>query len=74
MVTTTGGIGTDKASISGSHYSLYFEDGHLGQDDVAEVGVTVWAAARLPGYYMSRVVILGHDHRRRFDGRKPPHS
>ncbi|WP_215449414.1 GTP cyclohydrolase I FolE2 [Streptomyces sp. ATCC 21386] len=71
--TDSRGIEIDEVGISGLRYPLYFEDGHLRQDGVAEIEVTVRLQHDRRGTHMSRMVALAHDHLRRFDPRKLPY-
>ncbi|WP_181785249.1 GTP cyclohydrolase I FolE2 [Streptomyces phytophilus] len=66
------GIEIDDVGISGLRYPLYFEDGHLRQEGIAEIEVTVRLQADRRGTHMSRMVALAHERLRRFDPRKLP--
>ncbi|MFK0279859.1 GTP cyclohydrolase I FolE2 [Streptomyces sp. NPDC090499] len=65
-------IEIDDVGISGLRYPLYFEDGHLRQEGIAEIEVTVRLQHDRRGTHMSRMVALAHEHLRRFDPRKLP--
>ena len=67
------GIEIDDVGISGLRYPLYFEDGHLRQESVADIEVTVRLQHDRRGTHMSRMVALAHEHLRRFDPRKLPY-
>ncbi|WLW55209.1 GTP cyclohydrolase I FolE2 [Streptomyces sp. YU58] len=71
--TDTRGIEIDEVGISGLRYPLYFEDGHVRQEGIAEIEVTVRLQHDRRGTHMSRMVALTHEHLRRFDPRKLPH-
>ncbi|MFC4034615.1 GTP cyclohydrolase I FolE2 [Streptomyces polygonati] len=66
------GIEIDQVGISGLRYPLTFEDGHLRQDGIADIEVTVRLQHNRRGTHMSRMVALVHDHLRRFDPRSLP--
>ena len=67
------GIEIEDVGISGLRYPLYFEDGHLRQEGIAEIEVTVRLQRDRRGTHMSRMVALVHEHLRRFDPRNLPH-
>ncbi|MGW1914971.1 GTP cyclohydrolase, FolE2/MptA family [Streptomyces sp. NPDC002076] len=67
------GIEIDDVGISGLRYPLYFEDGHLRQEGIAEIEVTVRLQHDRRGTHMSRMVAFAHEHLRRFDPRKLPY-
>lgn len=67
------GIEIDGVGISGLRYPLYFEDGHLRQESVAEIEVTVRLQHDRRGTHMSRMVSLAHERLRRFDPRRLPY-
>lgn len=67
------GIEIDDVGISGLRYPLYFEDGHLRQEGIADIEVTVRLQHDRRGTHMSRMVALAHEHLRRFDPRKLPY-
>ncbi|MFD8386996.1 GTP cyclohydrolase I FolE2 [Streptomyces sp. NPDC059679] len=71
--TDSRGIEINDVGISGLRYPLHFEDGHLRQDGIAELEVTVRLQHDRRGTHMSRMVALAHEHLRRFDPRKLPH-
>ena len=71
--TDTRGIEIDEVGISGLRYPLYFEDGNLRQEGIAEIEVTVRLQHDRRGTHMSRMVALAHEHLRRFDPRRLPH-
>ncbi|MFF2522844.1 GTP cyclohydrolase I FolE2 [Streptomyces liangshanensis] len=71
--TDSRGIEIDDVGISGLRYPLYFEDGHLRQEGIAEIDVTVRLQHDRRGTHMSRMVALAHEHLRRFDPRKLPY-
>jgi GTP cyclohydrolase I len=66
------GIEINDVGISGLRYPLHFEDGHLRQEGIAEIEVTVRLQHDRRGTHMSRMVALAHEHLRRFDPRKLP--
>ncbi|MCZ4100779.1 GTP cyclohydrolase I FolE2 [Streptomyces sp. H39-C1] len=67
------GIEIDQVGISGLRYPVYFEDGHLRQEGIADVEVTVRLQHDRRGTHMSRMVALTHEHLQRFDPRNLPH-
>lgn len=67
------GIEIDDVGISGLRYPLYFEDGHLRQEGIAEIEVTVRLQHDRRGTHMSRMVAFAHEYLRRFDPRKLPY-
>ncbi|MGP3938244.1 GTP cyclohydrolase I FolE2 [Streptomyces sp. 6N106] len=71
--TDSRGIEIDDVGISGLRYPLYFEDGHLRQEGIAEIEVTVRLQHDRRGTHMSRMVAFAHEHLRRFDPRKLPY-
>jgi GTP cyclohydrolase I len=71
--TDSRGIEIDDVGISGLRYPLHFEDGHLRQEGIAEIEVTVRLQHNRRGTHMSRMVALAHEHLRRFDPRKLPY-
>ncbi|MEU8132149.1 GTP cyclohydrolase I FolE2 [Streptodolium elevatio] len=70
--TDTRGIELDRVGISGLRYPIYFEDGYLRQEGVADIEVTVRLQHDRRGTHMSRMVALVHDHLQRFDPRQLP--
>ncbi|KAB8170805.1 GTP cyclohydrolase I FolE2 [Streptomyces sp. 3MP-14] len=70
--TDSRGIEIEEVGISALRYPLYFEDGHLRQEGIAEIEVTVRLQRDRRGTHMSRMVALAHDHLRRFDPRRLP--
>ncbi|TDC79164.1 GTP cyclohydrolase I FolE2 [Streptomyces hainanensis] len=72
--TDSRGIEIDDVGISSLRYPLCFEDGHLRQESIAEIEVTVRLQRDRRGTHMSRMVALAHKHLRRFDPRKLPHA
>jgi GTP cyclohydrolase I len=71
--TDSRGIELDEVGISGLRYPLHFEDGHLRQQGIAKIDVTVRLQHDRRGTHMSRMVALAHEHLRRFDPRKLPY-
>ncbi|MFE4869476.1 GTP cyclohydrolase I FolE2 [Streptomyces sp. NPDC056682] len=67
------GIEINEVGISGLRYPLYFEDGHLRQEGIANVEVTVRLQHDRRGTHMSRMVALTHERLQRFDPRNLPH-
>ncbi|WP_180685884.1 GTP cyclohydrolase I FolE2 [Streptomyces gossypiisoli] len=70
--TDSRGIEVDQVGISGLRYPLYFEDGYLRQEGIADIEVTVRLQHDRRGTHMSRMVALVHDHLQRFDPRQFP--
>jgi GTP cyclohydrolase I len=67
------GIELDRVGISGLRYPVHFEDGHLRQEGIADVEVTVRLQHDRRGTHMSRMVALTHEHLQRFDPRRLPY-
>ncbi|MDT9689480.1 GTP cyclohydrolase, FolE2/MptA family [Streptomyces sp. P9(2023)] len=70
--TDSRGIELDQVGISGLRYPVYFEDGYLRQDGIADIAITVRLQHDRRGTHMSRMVALAHDHLQRFDPRQLP--
>ncbi|MEU1931231.1 GTP cyclohydrolase, FolE2/MptA family [Streptomyces sp. NPDC019826] len=70
--TDSRGIEINEVGISGLRYPVYFEDGCLRQDGIADIAITVRLQHDRRGTHMSRMVALAHDHLQRFDPRQLP--
>ncbi|NJP99829.1 GTP cyclohydrolase I FolE2 [Streptomyces zingiberis] len=70
--TDSRGIELDRVGIDGVRYPVSFEDGHLGQEGIADFEVTVRLQHDRRGTHMSRMVALVHEHLQRFDPRRLP--
>ncbi|MFJ5104822.1 GTP cyclohydrolase I FolE2 [Streptomyces sp. NPDC088554] len=70
--TDSRGIEINEVGISGLRYPVYFEDGCLRQDGIADIAITVRLQHDRRGTHMSRMVALAHDHLQRLDPRQLP--
>jgi GTP cyclohydrolase I len=55
------GITIDEVGISGLRYPLTFDDGHIRQQGIADISVTVALQADRRGTHMSRMIALVHE-------------
>lgn len=55
------GIAIDEVGISGLRYPITFDDGHIRQQGIADISVTVALQADRRGTHMSRMIALVHE-------------
>lgn len=66
------GVEIDEVGISGLRYPVCFDDGHLVQDGIGEVAITVRLPHDRRGTHMSRMVALAHEHLQHFSPQEMP--
>ena len=66
------GITLDHVGITGLRQPVLFDDGHVSQDGIADIEITVQLPAERRGTHMSRMVQLADEHLRALDPRSLP--